>query len=639
MVSPKKIPPEILKKIRDSINLIELVGESVVLRKTGHTYKGLCPFHSERTPSFHVNEAKQFYHCFGCQRHGDIFQFVIEQDGVSFPEAVEILAERARVPLPQDWSQISQSGVSPEAAARRAAEQEKIALAYRLNRFASAFYHRQLKSSPAVELYFQKRGVDEVQQRHFYAGFAPGGWDALARELTEKKAPLELAHELGLIRPSQKGMGPMDLFRGRAMFPILDMRGRVAGFGGRILPDEEKNSSGAPKYLNSPESLIFKKSKLAFGLFQAQKEIREQDEVVLVEGYFDVVALHAAGFKNVISPCGTALGVDLLGVLRRLSQKITIVFDGDAAGVAGTDRAMELGLENGIVFYGISLPEGLDPDQMVIDETTGKVKEEGVRQLREWLAGARPILDTRIQQEAMQAKDHPEAKAQALKKIATWLSKYSDPVGRNLRVESLPKLLGVSPGLVAQALGNAGVRGVISEKKGGAQSSPPSVSTGRRETRGPKAKVTPSEKLLLAGVVADAELERLFRAAQNQIPQRKTLADLWGWGPAHDWVSGVFLMQSPGKSWELSEVEDPELRSFLGQALMTQWGDERKNEWKKALEWRIAWLWARFSQEIHLEVKGAEARNDLNLQEKLLQEYLDVQRKIVELKDFYDEAE
>lgn len=593
----------------------------------------------------------------------------MELDGVSFPEAVELLAERARVALPKEWHAISGSDLAPELAAKRAAEQEKIATAYRLNRFASAFYHRQMKSTPSVLQYFVDRGVSDEMQRGFYTGYAPSGWDALARELAEKKAPLELAQELGLIRPSPKGLGPIDLFRGRAMFPILDMRGRVAGFGGRILPQEE-NAAGAPKYLNSPESILFKKSKLAFGLYQAQKDIRESDQVILVEGYFDVVAMHAAGFRQTVSPCGTAVGPELLAMLRRLGQKIIVIFDGDAAGIAATERTMETGLENGVVFYGVTLPEGMDPDQILIDAKTGQLKPEGVAQMQTWLDQAQPILDYRIQQEAQAAKGNAELKSQALKKIATWLSKYTDPVGKSLRIETLAKQFEISSQIVSQAVGGyhqqafvrdgtpteVGMRGTgILPSRAPSGLSP----SWRADTRMPtsfggppprtnvvaKVRTTPSEQLLLGAIVSNPDLAEILRKAQNQLPRGKTLDELWTWDAARTWIKEIFLPTEAWAEWQantrehLEKIQDPELKAVLNRALMTEFSENRKSEWKKALEWRIARIWARFSHEIKQELNRVESGKDSNLQEKLLQEYLDVQRKIDEFKSFYDEAE
>ena len=446
-----KLSPELLQKVKDSVNIIEIIGEHVVLRKSGANYTGLCPLHSERSPSFSVHEIKQLYHCYGCKAGGDVVTFVMAVLGISFHEAIEELADRGKVALPNEWRGKSDDPVQET---KNAAQREKLATAYKLNRFSAAFYHQKLNSHPRALEYLKTRGVGLDLSQSFYLGASPDSWDALASHLVAKQAPLNLATELGLIRPSikegglKRGPGYFDLFRNRAIFPIVNLSGKVAGFGGRVLGDD------TPKYLNSLESLVFQKGKLAFGLYQAQKYIREKDEVILVEGYFDVLAMHAAGFQNTVATCGTALTAEHLAILRRFCSRIVILFDGDKAGVSATERAMETGLDQGCVLFGAQMPKDLDPDEVLYDLRTGLRRESGHEQMSEILKGAVALLDSEIELAIQSSGQSPEDRTQALKKIGKWLGRFKDTIGREVRMQMVHQKMGIplksAPGCIKQ---------------------------------------------------------------------------------------------------------------------------------------------------------------------------------------------
>ena len=535
----EKISPELLQKVKDSVNILEVIGEHVVLRKSGANYVGLCPFHSERSPSFSVSENKQLYHCYGCKKGGDLVTFVMEVLGISFPEAVEDLADRARIKLPQGWNG---SGEDPEQEKQRSAFREKQSLAFKLNRFAAAFFHQTLgNDSKAIE-YLMTRGIAEDWAKAFYLGAVSDSWDSLARHLVSRKAPMEMALELGLIRPSTKGqkMGPgyFDLFWHRVIFPILNLRGKVAGFGGRILGEE------TPKYLNSPESLIFQKGKLAYGLYHAQKHIREKDELVLVEGYFDVLAMHAAGFQNVVATCGTAITPDHLAIFKRFASKLTVLFDGDKAGVAATERAMEVALDAGWVIYGAKMPEGLDPDEVVLgnskeggeggpesdQKSNQKSKKSGQEQMAEILKNATAMLDSRIDELIRTSGQESESRTVALKKIGGWLSRLQDPIGREVRIDQIQKRMGVSRQLLQQIMG-----GSFPPVSGSAPRSSSELSTtqmkGKQSSSPSKAKLPPSDRALLAGLASGGEFSRIFAEARDNLPPKMTLSDLFEYPP------------------------------------------------------------------------------------------------------------
>jgi DNA primase len=626
-----KFPPELIQKIRDTVSILEVVGEHVVLRKAGANFTGLCPFHAERSPSFSVSEAKQLYHCYGCKKGGDLFSFVMEVHAISFPEAVEELADRARVAMPAGWD--SADGSNPEQDRRRREAREKLQLAYKLNRFVAAFYHQHLSQSAEIGEYFRKRGVDAENARNFYVGAAPAGWDALAQHLQAKKAPLALAQELGLVRPSQRGQGHFDLFRNRAMFPILDMRGKVVAFGGRSLPGESAQDS--PKYMNSPESFLYHKGKVAFGLYQAQKYARERDEILVVEGYFDVLALHAAGFRHAVSTCGTSLTPDHLTLFRKFASRVVILFDGDRAGVTATERAMETGLDHGVVLYGAAMPADLDPDEVLFDAGTGQPLAGGRERMQAILAAAAPLLDARIAAAVEDAAQGPEARTRALKQVASWLGRYADPVGREVRIQDVVKRLGVS----RQLLSTAGAGPATAPSRAPARPSAPSA-----PRPAGAAKLTSLDRLLLKALARGGAAAQRLSDAGGKMPPNVGFEYLFdsvtarAFVMAHAGPGGNPARVPIGPDALESDSVPAEVRSILTEASIAAEDPFTQEELGTALDKAVAHAWARFSQSIKSALAAAEAKKDAQLQSKLMQDYLDVQRRMKEFTTFYDEA-
>lgn len=652
-----KVPPDLLHKIKSSVNLVEVVGEHVVLRKSGANFVGLCPFHSERTPSFVVSESKQLYHCYGCKRGGDLITFVMETFGLSFPEALEELAERAHIVLPKKSLEAdTMTDPDLELEKKKKEARTKKTLAYKLNRFAAQFYHNQLLSHPRALQYFRGRGVDSELIRSFYAGFAPPQWDKLFQFLKEKKAPLPLALELGLIRPSpkhkQKGDG-FDLFRNRALFPILDLRGKVAGFGGRTLPQTpeapfalDSETETGPKYLNSPESILYQKDRLAFGLFQAQKHIREKDELILVEGYFDVLALHAAGFTNTVATCGTALSHAHLHLLRRFCSRMIVLFDGDEAGRDATQRAMETALEEGIVLYGTTLPQNCDPDEILIDSKNGNFTADGKEKLSALIGDARPLLDEKIEFEIANALGDSEAKTQALKRIATWLSRFKDPIGKEIRTQNILKKLGISRSLLQKA---------SLEKADFFQKNKLIVNTTEKQTPVPPMTLSTREIILFTAFIWKTKYLKILQEVQKKLPPDTSIKDLFESKAAKDFFMQIhekysktlenydliaLFPETPARGESLLEFahHSDVIRSTLTAAVLAQVPPYADEEVQLALNRSIGRLWARFSQRIKQAMAQAEAKRESELQSKLMKDYLDVQRKMKEFNKFYDEA-
>jgi len=359
-----------VSEVRDRSSILEVVSDYVSLKKTGRNHKGLCPFHSEKTPSFMVNEEKQIFHCFGCGEGGDVFAFLMKVGHFSFPQAVEELAKRYGVTLtPREFSPT------------RKREMARREVLLRINQIALEYFHTLLmrgKEGEPARRYLSQRSVSRELLEEHQLGYAPEGWNGLVQHLRDQKVDLEMARELGLILP-RKREGWYDVFRGRIMFPIFDLHHRPVGFGGRILKE------GQPKYINSSESIIYHKGEVLYGLHVAKQHIPEKDCALIVEGYFDLLALHQQGLKNCVATSGTALTPQHLRILKRYTHHLITVFDSDQAGIHANLRCLPLFLEEDLWGKAVLLPKGEDPDTFL---RKGHVKE-----FEKKVAEAIPLFD------------------------------------------------------------------------------------------------------------------------------------------------------------------------------------------------------------------------------------------------------
>ncbi len=346
--------PQFLDEIRMRVSLPGTVGRRVKLVKKGREFSGLCPFHNEKSPSFTINEEKGFFHCFGCGAHGDVFGFLMRSDGVSFPEAVERLAQEAGLEVP----------VATPVERERARRQADL---FDVMEKACAFYEAQLRSGPGRQglEYLRGRGFDDETIARFRLGFAPSGRGVLRDALMNEQMPEAMLIEAGLLGKPEDGGATYDRFRGRVMFPITDRRGRVIAFGGRILGD------GKPKYLNSPETPLFDKGRVLYGWATARRAAHDKDRIIVTEGYTDVIALARAGFSESVAPLGTALTESQLHELWRIAPEPLLCFDGDAAGQRAAWRAAERALPMlvpGQSVRFVTLPTGEDPDSLITNQ-------------------------------------------------------------------------------------------------------------------------------------------------------------------------------------------------------------------------------------------------------------------------------
>ena len=352
---------EFVEKVRQSSEIIELIGQYTVLKNTGRNMMGICPFpdHKEKSPSFSVSGDKQLYHCFGCGKSGNIFTFLRDHQGLSFPESIEYLAKRSGIPLPEKSDpshKKNTSGVDLK----------------KLNAYCRDQYLKQLKSLPEdhpARKYLATRKFSPELLEIFQIGYAPDGWDFISSSLKAKGYKFKDISELGLFK-SKDGQSYYDVFRHRIIFPILSITGDVLGFGGRVVDDSK------PKYLNSPETPVFKKSQTFYGLHETAKEIRKEDYAIVVEGYTDLMALYQYGFKNIVATLGTALTEDHARIMRRYTENVITLFDGDQAGIGASEKAMKHLLAEGLLVKGIFLPEGEDPDSFLNKFGADKLKAE-----------------------------------------------------------------------------------------------------------------------------------------------------------------------------------------------------------------------------------------------------------------------
>ena len=424
------IPDEKVREVRERAPILEVISDYMSLRKSGANYQGLCPFHSEKTSSFNVNPARGIFHCFGCGAGGNVVTFVMRMEGLSFPQAVKFLAKRVGVEIPERPLTRDEK--------RKVDEQE---LLYRINELAGEFYSRVLESDEAGgagRRYLERRGVDAETSATYRLGFAPEGWEHLAKYLQRKGIAPEQAEKLGLLRKREGRDGYYDTFRNRLLFTISDLHGRAIGFGGRVMDDS------LPKYINSPESLVYRKSEVLFGLDLAKKGMREKGSAIIVEGYFDHLALYRAGYTNVVATCGTALTPQHLKLLRRYAERVYMLFDGDEAGRKATVRSMELFLEEGFPARVVEVPPGDDPDSFIGREggaAFAPLLEKALPIFEFFYRGLMRSLDTR----------GVEGKVAFVNEVKPRLQKIADPVERALYEKEICKAVaGITPDMLRQ---------------------------------------------------------------------------------------------------------------------------------------------------------------------------------------------
>lgn len=406
------ISQETVGAVKASVDVVEVVSSYLALKKAGANMKGLCPFHEEKTPSFNVNPERQIYKCFGCGKAGDAVSFIMEMERTDYPDAIRILAEKTGIPVKYA------DGAEPEFS------REDL---FRANEWAAGVYRSLLKSAPEAEAarsFLASRGVSEESAETFGLGYSPDSWDQLLGRARRAGMSERLLGAAGLL-VERDGGGHYDRFRGRLMFPIENAQGRVAGFGARTLKDE------TPKFINTPDTSVFSKGRGLYGLRLAKDEISERGVVAVVEGYMDVIVPRQHGVGGIVATLGTALTVDHLKILRRHAMKVVLVFDADVAGRKAAERGLDMLLaESGVDVHVAELPEGMDPDDVVL--------KLGRAALDERLARPREVFEFLMESLVRRhGTETPSAKARIVDEVLSRVATVPDPVKRALLVQQL----------------------------------------------------------------------------------------------------------------------------------------------------------------------------------------------------------
>lgn len=515
-----------IDRIRETVDIVDLISEVTKVKKSGRTFMAVCPFHEEKTPSMSIDRARGLYHCFGCGKGGDLFSFVEETQGLKFADALEILARKAGVTLTHDPGESRRRG-------RREAAVEAI-------RQAIDIYHERLKKSPdagPARAYLRSReyGIDVIDE--WKIGFAGTNWDTLTKELRASGVEEAAILDAGLGRKGKHGF--YDFFRGRLMFPIHDLRGDAVGFGGRRVEQVPREATNNPdaKYVNSPDSMVYQKSRLLFGLDRARNEISTTDQAVIVEGYTDVIAMHIAGVRSAVATCGTALGDGHFDLLRRFSDRVVLAFDSDAAGSKAALRGDELEspFRLDLDLRVAAMPDGLDPADLV---QAGRADE-----LSAAVQAAKPLLEFRIRHE-ISAFDltGPEGRARALHAALDQLSRVKDEIALGEYARFVAREIGVDLATVRQAL------------------RPRRPRTGEPSARMQRPLNRAEAELLRVAIAVPAELKELTSSDFADERLRTAFSA----------IADQLSMAEPGTQVNIGQIDDPESEDILRRLAMDQ---------------------------------------------------------------------
>lgn len=541
-------PQHFIDDLKDRADLLRIIEPYAQLKKKGANWMGCCPFHQEKTPSFSVNPAKGFYKCFGCGKGGTAYNFLMEIEGLSFPEAIKRVADISGIPLPEPVDDENfQKSKKKREAKKKIADQ-----IIELNKFALEFWEDHLHSdnphSKAAREYLESRGISKETQKLFRIGFAPDSWDAIHNLLKEKGADEKLIEASGLVSVNEEKKRVYDRFRGRIMFPVLDINGNPIAFGARIL------GKGEPKYLNSPETPAYTKGDHLYGLFQNKDEIRKKKFAILVEGYLDLIVLHQFGIMNTAASLGTAFTENQAKLLGRFAKRVVVNYDGDNAGIKAARRAIETLVSADFDIKILILPDGQDPDDYI--------REHGAESYNHLRGQAFPYLNFVLEQVAgSRSLVSPRGKAKAIEEIIPVLSAVRNPIQKRESFDQAMDFLRVDDQILKRDLWKSVNAGVHVE--------PETIK--QQVARATQAKMTVAELRLLELLVYDEELRdaiipeleetdyellstaSVFRAfceiQKNRLPvNNETLLELTKEDPASQDFVPVLLMSEPARA-------------------------------------------------------------------------------------------
>lgn len=585
------IPENTIEDILARVDIVELISGYIPLKRAGKSYKALCPFHSEKTPSFVVNAERQIFHCFGCAAGGNAIGFLMQYERLQFPEAVEALAKKAGVVLAQTSYERQRSSI-----------QNAPASLYEVNEAAALFYREQLDSpqGEAALTYLRKRGITKETIQRFKIGYAPQAWDGLLTFLRNKNYSLALIEKAGLIISRSAG-GYYDRFRGRLIVPIIDPKERIAAFGARVL------DQSLPKYINSPETPIYTKGKILFGLHAALDAIRHNDAAIIVEGYFDCIMPYQAGIRHIAASCGTALTSEQARLLKRWTHNVIMIYDADNAGQSATLRSLDILLEEDMQVKVARLPEGHDPDSYV--------RNFGARKFQELIVDAQDLFDYKL--ERLQEKYSPLTiphKAKIVSEMLDTIRKFNNLVMRSAYLKKLAEKLVLDEGSLLAELKKAKADTVVSVRQQAASLALKPLLTS-----------LPTERLLVRLLLEEEELIAALR--EKIIPEDfrdrylgqivSRMFELFFNGKKVDAKSLLNDFSDPGVSkiiCELTACDGPSLTNknkILNDCIRRMKEDMRKLK----------------QQEICEKMKLAEAQKDGHRLKELLEEFQCLSKK------------
>jgi len=535
-----KIPEETIDQIRNASDIVEVISNYLTLTKKGKNYFGLCPFHPEKTPSFSVSPEKQIFHCFGCGKGGNVFTFLMEHEKLSFIEAVRMLAQKAGIPLSYEQKDAAQF-------------QEREAL-FETARFAARFFYYNLTATKTGQVgldYFQQRQVTKDIIKKFGLGFALNLWDGLLKSAQKRTIKAELLEKCGLIIPRKDGAGFYDRFRNRVIFPVFNATGRVVAFGGRRLADDN-----TPKYINSPETPIYQKREILYGLGQTRQMIQAENRVVMVEGYMDLISLFQAGIQNVVATAGTALTPEHARLIARYTRNIVLLYDGDAAGANAALRGLDVLLENDLDVNVVQLPAEHDPDSYV--------KTAGVAAMQELIQSAKPLVEFKLLMLA-ETQDLTSAagKAEAVRSILNSVIKIKDEIKQNITIRELAERFFLDERLLLRELDQLKRRLRSTSKPSVQTAEKTPATTGSPKAAQPKMKVHPAELAITRLLVRNSALHHfIFLNLDFEKIRQPVLREI---------VEIIYLFYQERKKFDpaklISYFDNPKVAAFITGAL------------------------------------------------------------------------
>ncbi len=583
-----------VQRVKDAAQILDIIGECVSLKRAGANMKGLCPFHAEKTPSFMVNPARQSFHCFGCEEGGDVFSFMMKYYNLTFPETLKQLAQRYQITLPERQFSSEDQG--------KAEKRQKL---FDANERAAHMYHEYLLNHAGgaqAREYLKKREITQEMITVFKLGYAPAGWDFLSNKVAKSSITLAEAEEAGLLVRKEKG-GFYDRFRDRVLFPIFELTGRVVGFGGRILGE------GEPKYLNTPETLIYDKGRMLFGLYQHRDAIRKSRQAVVVEGNFDLLALASYGVGNVVAPLGTALTQAQIRLLKGYADEVILLFDGDEAGIKAAMRSVPLFLAEQVAARVALLPSMHDPDTYI--------RAHGKEGLEKYLVSALPILEFAFEHLKDKHGTSMMGKGKILEELEPLIqASGSSPFQQSVLISEFSNKLGLDPDQVMEGF-KAAARKKTRSKMGRSPVGPAPEETAQINIPLPRNQA----QLLEFLVFYPKHLSRFLEAGIEDIlvgnPAGSILAALQKLAAEEKEVSGPeHLMENLPEGPARSYVS----RLLISSQFLRQ--DDQEELSEKMAEEMLVWLVRyRFKKEIKQlsdDIGSAQQNQDEKLLEELL---------------------